>query len=111
MAGCCGGAKVFVVAADGCTAAADVHRAEAAGVLIQLLYQILLEDEGLAAAIPVEVGRMNWLLMVSRDVAWYPRFLAVTGGVMKTLLHNGKTQWADSLHMTVAMMLQNLLAC
>jgi hypothetical protein len=75
-------------------------------LLMQLLYQVLLEDTELGGA-----GESK-LLTVSGDVAaaaWHSWFQMMTGGAMKNLLDDEKIPWAASVPMAVTMVLQNLL--
>jgi hypothetical protein len=76
-------------------------------LLMQLLYQVLLEDKGLGAGDPAGVDTSG-LVMVSGDMAWHSWFLVVTKGVVSYPLDDG-IQWAVSVPTTVTMVLQNLL--
>jgi hypothetical protein len=68
-------------------------------LLMQLLYQVLLEDGGLGG------GRKNGLVMASSDGAWQAWYLAVTND----WLNIKRLPWRFSVSMAVTMVLQNLL--
>ena len=75
-------------------------------LLMQLLYHVLLEDEGLGA----EKADASALVTTSGETAWYSWFLAVTiGGEGNYSQIPGKISWAASVPMAVTMVLQNLL--
>jgi hypothetical protein len=73
-------------------------------LLMQLLYKVLLEDNGMGAP------NSNGLVIGSDEMAWNPRSLMVTNDVEKELgLHAGSTQWTACVTLAVTMVLQNLL--
>jgi hypothetical protein len=73
-------------------------------LLMKLLYQILLEDEGLGG------GGKSELVTASGDTAWLLWFLTVKSDAeVYRSLEDWKVQFAASVPMAVAMVLQNLL--
>jgi hypothetical protein len=72
-------------------------------LLMQLLYQALLEDEGVRGAC------QNGLVTVSGDMAWHCWYVTVTDVQVKDTLKYVKIWWAASAPMAVTMVLQNLL--
>jgi hypothetical protein len=73
-------------------------------LLMQLLYQVLLEDKGLGG------GGVSDLLTATGDRAWHSWYVAVTNDVtMAQLLSDGWKEWEHSVPVAVAMVLQNLL--
>jgi hypothetical protein len=73
-------------------------------LLMQLLHQVLLEDEGLG-------GAGIWeLLTASGEMGWLSWYLAVTGSEdLDEWLNDRTLQWAGNVPMAVTMVLQNLL--
>jgi hypothetical protein len=64
-------------------------------LLMQLLYQALLEDEGLGADDIDEVVPSG-VEMASGDTAWHSWFLAVTNN-MGNLMFHGEKQWTGNV--------------
>jgi hypothetical protein len=73
-------------------------------LLMQLLYQVLLEDDGLGAPADSE-----GLVTVSDEISWHSWFLMVASDVDSQRELRGRTQWAASVPMAVTMVLQSLL--
>jgi hypothetical protein len=73
-------------------------------LLMQLLYQVLLEDKGLGGAGTSE------LLILGGDTAWDAWYVMMMNVVdVNYVLSPGRLQWAGSVPMAVTMVLQNLL--
>jgi hypothetical protein len=73
-------------------------------LLMQLLYQVLLEDKGVGAS-----ANLDGLVTESDDISWHSWFLMVTSDVNSQREFREKTQWAASVPMAVTMVLQSLL--
>jgi hypothetical protein len=73
-------------------------------LLMQLLYQVLLEDEGLGG------GGISEMLTTSGECAWVAWFKVVADDEANhDILQDWKVQWKASAPMAVTMVLQNLM--